>query len=149
MVDIKTSKVFRDISRVATLRFQACLTSQDLQKAFAEQGQLHSISASVNIYGPRLVVHEVGKRLSKARLYLQHPIVVDKNVEYDNPHFFKLPSQSAASIDGCGIRVGGMETINTPCIDIGQLFDELCGSHDLELPPVDRRIKANLLRYSY
>ena len=94
-------------------------------------------------------MHEVGKRLSKARLYLQHPLVVDENIEYDNPHLFKVPNQSALLSERSEVRSVGIETTTASCIDISQLFDEACGGRGLQSPSLDPRIKATLLRYSY
>lgn len=50
------------------------------------------ISIYLNLYGPSSISAQVGKSLSKAGLFLQHPILLESNVKYENPHYLKISS---------------------------------------------------------
>jgi SWI/SNF-related matrix-associated actin-dependent regulator of chromatin subfamily A3 len=49
------------------------------------------------IYGSPEIRKGVGRLLSAARIYLQHPCHQDPNTEYDNPHFLNLTDLSTMS----------------------------------------------------
>ncbi|EQB58429.1 hypothetical protein CGLO_01330 [Colletotrichum gloeosporioides Cg-14] len=50
-------------------------------------------SISINVYGMQLIADELGRKLSKASTFLQHPKALSKDKKYDNPHFFKFSEE--------------------------------------------------------
>jgi len=99
IIDKRTTHVFQCLSDLATIRFEAFLDSNDIGKPgkqWKKGGETIGLLFSVNIYGSRGITQEVGKRLSKGGSFLQHPYLLDKGIEYDNPHYFKLPNRKTA-----------------------------------------------------
>jgi hypothetical protein len=102
----------------------------------------------INVYGFKDVAQIVGKRLSKAPIYLQHPHRLDDNIEYDNPHYFRAPGQPTP-------RPGTVMTMICPekpmqlasrSPDISTVFDSLTRHRFLQQVKEDSRIRTPLLR---
>src|SRR5277367_3376960 len=99
IIDKRTTGLFQRLSDLATIRFEAFLDSNDIGKPgkqWKKKGETIGLPFLINIYGSRSIAQEVGKRLSKGGAFLQHPCLLDKGIEYDNPHFFKLPNRKTA-----------------------------------------------------
>jgi hypothetical protein len=99
IIDKRTTHVFQRLSDLATVRFEALLDGNDLGKPgkqWKKGGETIGLPFSINIYGSRGIAQEVGKRLSKAGSFLQHPYLLGEGIEYDNPHYFKLPNRKTS-----------------------------------------------------
>jgi hypothetical protein len=99
IIDKRTTGLFQRLSDLATIRFEAFLDNNDIGKPgrqWKKKGETIGLPFLINIYGSRSIAQEVGKRLSKGGAFLQHPYLLDKGVEYNNPHFFKLPNRKTA-----------------------------------------------------
>lgn len=99
IIDKRTTRVFQRLSDLATIRFEAFLDSNDIGKPgkqWKKGGETIGLPFCINIYGSRRIAQEVGKRLSKGGSFLQHPYLLDEGIEYDNPHYFKLPNRKIA-----------------------------------------------------
>jgi hypothetical protein len=99
IIDKHTTHIFQRLSDLATIRFEAFLDSNDIGKPgkqWKKRGETIGLSFCINIYGSRGIAQEVGKRLSKGGSFLQHPYLLDEGIEYDNPHYFKLPNRKPA-----------------------------------------------------
>ena len=103
-------------------------------------------SISINIYGSEKIIQEVGKRLSKARHYLQHPINLKSDVPYKNPHFYATPGVRTES----GLYVSpscGEKEQQDSVLDIAKIFEEVDHSRKLPSRNADWHIKTPLLEY--
>ena len=92
------------------------------------------------------VIQEVGKRLSKARHYLQHPINLKSDVPYKNPHFYATPGVRNES----GLYVSpscGEKEQQDSVLDIAKIFEEVDHSRKLPSRNADWHIKTPLLEY--
>jgi hypothetical protein len=99
VIDKRTTRVFQRLSDLATIRFEAFLDSNDIGKPgkqWKKGGETIGLPFCINIYGSRGIAQEAGKRLSKGGSFLQHPYHLDEGIEYDNPHYFKLPDRRMA-----------------------------------------------------
>lgn len=56
-----------------------------------------TIRVNINVYGTREARKEVGDRLSRSKIYLQHPDQIRGASIYDNPHVLQLPGMEASS----------------------------------------------------
>jgi SWI/SNF-related matrix-associated actin-dependent regulator of chromatin subfamily A3 len=58
-----------------------------------------TIRVNINVYGTRGARKEVGNRLSRGKVYLQHPDQKRGASIYDNPHVLQLPGMKTSSQD--------------------------------------------------
>jgi len=144
-----TTKALRALSDLHPLRFEAILINGDLSKS-SEQWKTTKevgISVSIEIYGPRKIAAEIGRRLSKANTYLQHPRHLDRYIEYDNPHYFALPGRPANGVPiFSGVsRQEEVEQFQT--VDIAQVLEDPEHDQGLLHQNADRHIRTPLLEY--
>ncbi|KAJ4255314.1 hypothetical protein NW757_004829, partial [Fusarium falciforme] len=52
-----------------------------------------AVEVTVNAYGPRSLMDEVGKAMADVDVVLQHPVFLDSEIAYINPHYFYPQSQ--------------------------------------------------------
>jgi SWI/SNF-related matrix-associated actin-dependent regulator of chromatin subfamily A3 len=96
----ETAKVLRDLSSFPSCRTQVFvgegyhLVTQGNRK---DTGKEKFMPVDIIIYGSPEIRKGVGRLLSAARIYLQHPCHQDPNTEYDNPHFLNLTDLSTMS----------------------------------------------------
>ena len=100
---------------------------------------------SINIYGPEKDAQEIGRRLSKAHTYLQHPILSDSDIPYDNPHFYVVPG--AREADAYSAQCPNREDQQAPVVDMTKLFEELERTRILPSWNVDCHLRTPLLEY--
>ena len=103
------------------------------------------LSIAINIYGSERVAKDVGKRLSKAHTYLQHPVHLDGDIPYNNPHFYEIPRMRKADVPVVAFR--GKEDQQTPILDIGQVFEEIDQARKLPSRNVNCHVRTSLLEY--
>lgn len=105
------------------------------------------ISIYLNLYGPPSISAQVGKTLSKADLFLQHPILLEKNVKYENPHYLNvsLLRYSASELPTPPLE-SPIETLKTPNL-VSSVLDDLDQQNYLHMAHVDQNsIKTPLER---
>ncbi|KAM0430108.1 hypothetical protein ACHAPT_006114 [Fusarium lateritium] len=51
------------------------------------------VEVTVNVYGPRNSMDEVGQAMTDVHVNLQHPVCLDPEILYMNPHYFYLQGQ--------------------------------------------------------
>ena len=146
LIDTKTSGCLRNLEAV---RFEAFVTNNEWierVKLWKGKGRKSGLTIMINIYGSRTISSQVGKRLSKAGLFLQHPAYCGKGVEYDNPHFLKLPNRQAPqpgispTIDS---PIALVETSQKP--DITQVLGTLSRHKHLQDAYIDPSVRTSLL----
>lgn len=145
VLDAATTRALQTLAGIKSLRFQAVLDGEDLGRP-GHQGRKEkkpTMPVSINIYGCQEVMQEVGKRLSKEQIYLQHPSHLD-DVKYSNPHVFVLPGMdqryhfhlpSASDQEVRGLEV----------LDIGRLFEEVDHTQGLHVWNANSQIRTSLL----
>jgi SWI/SNF-related matrix-associated actin-dependent regulator of chromatin subfamily A3 len=121
-----------------------------------------TVDFEINIYGQREIAGRVGKLLSKSGVFFQPPRFGVDDVEYYNPHFFRVDGffesyafvvlssqESRSSSNNTPVtRVSGPEALETQASDAAQvdsILDSLSHHSDLRRIRIDRRIKTDLL----
>ena len=96
----ETAKVLRDLSSFPSCRTQVFVGEGSrlfTQRNRKDTGKDRFMPVDIVIYGSPEIRKGVGRLLSAARIYLQHPCHQDPNTEYDNPHFLNLTDLSTMS----------------------------------------------------
>ena len=86
-------------------------------------------------------MQEVGQRLSKAHIYLQHPTLFDK-VTYSNPHYFVLPGRDQEQDWNCYLE---QKTRKPEAMDMDGLFEGLDHTEGLQVCNAGGQICTSLL----
>ena len=60
-------------------------------RSWKNHGRKRGLTVTINVYGSSDISPSIASKLSQAGLYLQHPDYCDSDIQYENPHFFKLP----------------------------------------------------------
>lgn len=150
ILNSRTTKILWGLSDLTPIRYEAFFAGHDLGKPkqqWKRKGNTIGITVSINIYGLREIANDVGRRLSKAGIYLQHPYYLDKNFEYDNPHYFKLPGRQAKEFTVCDSSPTRGAMRQPQVVNIVKIFESLDQGHGLQNQNVDSRIKTPLLWY--
>ena len=145
----RTATALQTLQDLKSLRFEAILTGGDLTKPHqvSKEGKKTVFAISITIYGPDDVSQEVGKRLSRVRTYLQHPICVRKDVPYNNPHFYVITGVQKAETQYISPS-SEKEDQQTPLVDISKVLEEIEQARRLPSLDVDWRVKTPLLEYA-
>lgn len=106
------------------------------------------ISIYLNLYGPPSISAQVGKTLSKAGLFLQHPILLGNNVKYENPQYLNISSlRYCASVLPAPPLESPMGTLKNLDL-VTSVLDDLDQQIHLHVAHVDQNsIKTPLKRY--
>ncbi|KAI3321518.1 SNF2 family N-terminal domain-containing protein [Xylariaceae sp. AK1471] len=96
-LDIETSKKLKTVAAMTTISYDAVVGS-DLPMKRSSKGTKGQFDVSLNLYGPRSAGQEVADALCGLSIFLQHPWSVKAGIQYDNPQFFKTPTQSTMDI---------------------------------------------------
>lgn len=150
VLNTPTTKALQALSDLSLLRFEAILVHGDLSK-HSEQWESTKkeagISVSINIYGPRDTAAEVGRRLSKAKTYLQHPRHLDSHIEYDNPHYFALPGRPMRSSLSSSAVLLQKNIEQLRIVDVAQVLEDPEHDKGLLHQIADCHIRTSLLEY--
>jgi hypothetical protein len=95
----ETSKILA-ATDLPSLRLQAYSEIDAWDNLIANKDKIDTktvLFIDIVLYGSKDIRDEVGRILSSARVYLQHPCYQEPYTEYDNPHFLKLSSSNTAS----------------------------------------------------
>ena len=149
MIDKKTSGCLRNLKDCGPVRFEAFVTKDewtDRLKLWKGKGGRSGLTVTVNIYGARTVSRQVSKRLSKAGLFLQHPEYCSKGVEYENPHYFKLPYRVSPQ-PSVSSTIYSPETLEDTSQrpNVAHILDTLSSHQYLQDALIDSRVKTSLL----
>lgn len=123
----------RSITQLAALealpfvRFEAAIDTGTVSKRRkVSSSKPEPLNLSINIFGPKSTADDVGRRLSKASAFLQHPKTVPVGIEYYNPQFLVFPEDDTDMKNFIGIT-------NTPAWaqrikisdEVGDIMDSL------------------------
>ena len=144
----RTTNALHRLQDLPSIRLEAVLVHGgtgivDLKR---KKGTEAAFSISIDLYGSEKVAQEVGKRLSKAHTYLQHPISLKSNVPYNNPHYYAIPGVQTANIPSTSPSFK-REQQEAPVANIAKVFEEVERTRRLLSQNADRQIKTPLLEY--
>lgn len=106
VLDTSTTTALKALREQLDLTFEAILDASAMTKRQKSRKYLNgTLAVSVNIYGPKDTETSdvVGKRLSDAAAYLQHPRALPPLMEYCNPQFLSFPGEQADMTSLVGI----------------------------------------------
>jgi SWI/SNF-related matrix-associated actin-dependent regulator of chromatin subfamily A3 len=106
------------------------------------------VRMQINVYGPRSIAHDIGKELSKRKIYLQRPVYIRDGAPYDNPHVLTLTGFQCSTTDvAMPIEDTHKEkaTIETLASAIEDVYSSLTRDRNLRGLEGDERLSASLL----
>ncbi|KAK2745993.1 hypothetical protein FQN55_005815 [Onygenales sp. PD_40] len=115
-----TTMTLQSLEDLGSPRFQAVT-----QKQTDAKRRSNIIEISVNIYGRMKHIWEVGLRLRGMKRHLQHPDRIDPGLEYDNPHFLRLPGETIDLKQFIQPRDNANFTKQTMASDVDRVLDGL------------------------
>lgn len=110
------------------------------------------VRVQVNIYGPPTAASEIGRELSKQKLYLQRPSHVREGSKYENPHMLTLSgfhcstSETAASLEETTPEKPHPQALKSTIQDV---YSSLTRGNNLRELEGDHRLSTQLLLYVY
>jgi hypothetical protein len=147
ILDVSTSETLQDISDLSPVSFQAVLTSNDITKyrsQFTRSGEATGFGVSLNIFGPRKHASLIGKALSKRGTFLQLPYLLPEGIEYENPHYFKVPSGKPAALPKSSTVETYSQTTET---EMSSILNSLDHRMELQRMNADASVLTVLMRY--
>ncbi|KAL0253342.1 hypothetical protein SLS55_010318 [Diplodia seriata] len=145
----KTANALQSLDTLGAIRYEAYVTVQywTAQISTAKGTATNTvIDIEVNVNGPLQRADEVGRALSKAGLFLQHPSVLPSGTSYHNPHVTHFSSIQEPSVDPAIPEAPGLADPSTGKLDIQAVLSCLDQSGDLMPTPVDERIITTKLK---
>ena len=148
VVHSRTAAALDTLRDLPSIRLEAVLLGGGLNTPVQQyrKGKTIVFPISINIYGSEEVVGDVGKRLSKARTYLQHPTTLNESVPYKNPHYYDIPGLAKAGSHYISQSSEGEEQ-HAPLLDMTKIFEEVAHSRKLPSQEADWHITTSLLEY--
>lgn len=150
VVDIKTTRALKAVQNLGNVRFQAVMQSNVAETpgmAPRTKTERNMIRVSINIYGARALGKEIGTLLTQERQFLQHPDVIDHGVRYDNPHYFKIPGQTA-NLEQCIKPCDDGRTSKQAMLsEVGRIMDSLGAVDSDTCISATNFLRNSLLRY--
>lgn len=149
ILDTNISGHIRRILAIGKVRIKVFVDrSEDFEKITKESKDSNPIIPLILVlYGDRHLSTAVGNFLSKARIYLQHPIAVDSNVEYKNPHFYHTNKieTSTALPNITNILPTNLQSSLEPQSVVEQVLQTLGREESLQQTNPDLRVVTQLL----
>ena len=144
----RTAAALQTLQDLPSIRLEAVLGIGNSDRPYPQRtkGKKTIFSISIDLYGSEEIAQEVGKRLSKARIYLQHPVCLKSDVLYKNPHYYAIPGVQEASLSHIAPSAEREEQ-ETPSVDIAKVFEEIEHTRQLASQDADSHIITPLLQY--
>ncbi|KAH0562510.1 hypothetical protein GP486_002802 [Trichoglossum hirsutum] len=149
IVHFKTSNALRALNDLDSVRYEVYVAPNEWAEkilSFKNIGKAACITVELNIFGSVDKSHAVGKVLSKAGIYLQHPRLLDSHIEYENPHFISF---SHLSLSNSRLPTPSLtpDSGSSPSsTDISSVLDNLDQRGYLRKADIDAQITSTLLR---
>ncbi|KAH8812889.1 SNF2 family N-terminal domain-containing protein [Xylogone sp. PMI_703] len=159
MINDGAGSGIRSIWGLETIEFRIYVSNSTWNPADTEQKPRKKlyVAVNINIYGDSSIYDEVGRNLSSAKLYLQHPDILGTGYEYNNPHVVSipnvLPNLTNSSLEKKNSRPGSElptepeSTLNDFQNEIAVVFSSLTRASYLKRVEADIRIKTPLLSH--
>lgn len=155
-VDLKTSLVLAKImdSKNPRFRTQARLNTRKREPDEYPGKECSTyLEMTINLYGPKNRVTQIGKFLSQRQIFLRTPFMVDHGTEVINPHQPAIVAPrssvgSTASAYGIAPGTGYVNrTVEEVRSDVIDMFDSLQRSENLPAMDADPRVTTELLEH--
>ncbi|KAI9778366.1 MAG: hypothetical protein M1839_008154 [Geoglossum umbratile] len=149
IVHSKTSHALRALNDLDSIHYEVYVAPNEWAEnilSFKNIGKAACITVELNIFGPVGKSHAVGKVLSKAGIYLQHPRLLDGHIQYENPHFITFPHLSLSSSRLLTPSLTPDSEISPLSTDISSVLDSLDQRGHLRRVDIDARITSTLLK---
>ncbi|RMJ07062.1 hypothetical protein CDV36_013333 [Fusarium kuroshium] len=90
VLDCRTGSILCFVAeRIEDASFVAVVGAEFLRPKRGKANRKPSpVEVTVNAYGPRNLMDEVGKAIMEVDVVLQHPVFLDSEIAYINPHYF-------------------------------------------------------------
>jgi hypothetical protein len=153
VLNTKTTHVLWAIEELGHVRYQVFVGVETFSTSiitWANKGQAVNFLMEIIIYGSKQIRDQIGRKLSDAEIYLQHPRCCSDHAKYDNPHYLEfkhsqkpdLPQQLCHSLTHPN-NLGQ----SAPNLQLSALLNSLDQHEKLCDGEIDGRIKTSLLRY--
>ena len=148
VVHSRTAAALETLRDLPSIRLEAIFLDGAVDTPTQQQrtGKKTIFPISINVYGSEKVVQQVGKRLSKARTYLQHPTTLSENVPYNNPHYYDIPGLAEVG-NHYSPQPSEREERQASILDMTKIFEEVARSRELPSQEADWHIITPLLGY--
>lgn len=136
ILDVETTSKLQKLNRIEGTWSEAVV---ELRSIVKRPKSKKPIDLTVNVFGPRKAADEVSLALSRINVYLQHPRVLDSEVEYFNPDMLVFPGDEPDMREYIGVGTALWEH-NHLIKDIENILGSLgqdAGPEDNELYPID------------
>lgn len=152
MLHRKTSNALPVLDQIEAIRYDVYALADSWRQGIQRAKDTSSIALmdlELMISGPTAQSQIVGRVLSKAGLYLQHPRFLPDDMPYDNPHYIRfsgypdqLPEFDASS------TTFKAEDIKSQALAIDSIFENLDQREHLKAVHIDRKfVTTELQRY--
>lgn len=145
ILDIETTSNLQKLNKIKETWSEAVVELRNIVKRPKSK---KPIALTVNIFGPRKAADEVSAALSKINVYLQHPRVLDSEVEYFNPDMLIFPGDEPVLREYIGAGTASWQH-NHVIKDIENILGSLeqdAAPEDNELYPIDG-LKSALTKF--
>ena len=145
ILDSRTGEALQGLSHLSSIRVEAVLVG----KGIATQNRrgriaLETIPFQINIYGCSNDVEIVGKVLSKARIYLQHPHHPLSHAFYMNPHYLEIPHRPTKE-PILPRSLSEADKLHSQVWDVTKIIDSIGQDQGLETENTSLKISTPLL----
>jgi SWI/SNF-related matrix-associated actin-dependent regulator of chromatin subfamily A3 len=152
VLNTKTTNVLWAVEELRDVRYEVFVGVETFSTGiitWAKKGRAVDFSVEIVIYGNRQLGDQVGRILSDAEIYLQHPRCCDDYTKYNNQHYvkFKVRKPDLQPLAHSLTRPNTPEQL-APAFQIGTMLNCLDQQGNLSDGEIDRRIKTSLLRYT-
>lgn len=145
VVHSRTATALQTLQCLPPIRVEAVFVGGDPNRPDLK-GKKTVFSVSIDVYGSEEIASEVGRRLSKARTYLQHPVCPEKGVPYKNPHYYVIPG--ARRLEDTHVpSSSGREDQQAQVVDIAKIFVDVEYTRKLRTQIADSNVRTPLLEY--
>ena len=148
VINSRTAAALETLRDLPSIRLEAVLLSGGVNTPIQQyrKGKSTVFPISINIYGSEKVAQDLGKRLSKAHTYLQHPITLNESIPYKNPHYYDIPGLAKAGTHYIS-QSSEREEQQVPVLDMTKIFEDVAHSRKLSSQDADWHISTPLLKY--
>jgi SWI/SNF-related matrix-associated actin-dependent regulator of chromatin subfamily A3 len=151
LLNERTTKALDGIIDLPSVQLEALVDLVALRETMcrAIRASDATIRVNINVYGTREARKEVGDRLSRSKIYLQHPDQIRGVSIYDNPHVLQLPrmetSNQSLKPDGVVESVSKADKAGQFKSAISNVYASLKRSSHLKRMEGDNRLRTSLL----
>lgn len=150
VMNTHVSSCLRNLRKDASIRYEGLMDIvewQETMQAWKKTGKAGNLTVDINVYGPLEDFEKVGRALSKARLYLQHPHHSTEGALYKNPHYLTFSNAPNLNLDVPTVAVSSTQGVpSVPQYSVSYALEDLHQREYLRQIEVDQRIRTPLLK---